>query len=357
MNARIRRVVSRRAIRRLLVLVALLTLVPAAPAAADPPKPTNYRSEVLSLDPPTDALRVDIVGGDSFVHLHGARGHEVIVLGYEGEPYLRFGADGTVEENRRSPAVLLNTARYGTIAPQPAEVDATAEPRWVRIATGGDHAWHDHRIHWMSTVPPPVPVTTWTLPVLVDGRPVTVHGQYALVSAPSPLPWLAIATAVAAIVVGVALARRRAVVLGGAALAGSGAFAAAVAATGEFGLPASAGRNLALIALPLIAALCGIAALVRPRSRFAVALVAGGALTLPIWIVMQYAVLTHAVPATDVPVTLQRAAVAAATAATLACLGLAVASELRGPGTAAGPPGRRGLGGEPNGQHELHASG
>jgi hypothetical protein len=321
----------RRALRRLLLLVALLVLVPASPAAADPPKPTNYRSEVLSVDPPTDAVRVEIVGGDAFVHLHAQPGHEVVVLGYDGEPYLRFGSNGTVEENRRSPAVLLNTSRYGTIDPQPDEVDPKAEPRWERIASDGDHAWHDHRVHWMGATPPAVAVTQWTMPLVVDGRTVTVHGQYALVDAPSPLPWLAIAAVLTALIVAVALARRRTVVAGGVALALSGAFAAGVSASGEFGLPPSAGRNLALIALPIIAALCGVAALVRPRSRFAVAFVAGGALTLPIWIVMQFGVLTHAIPATDVPASLQRTAVAVTIAATAACVVMAALAELRGP--------------------------
>jgi len=75
------------------------------PAGADPAGPTNQRSRVVAVEPPSEGAVVRVVGGDAFLELSLDRGHEVVVPGYGGEPYLRFRRDGRVEENRRSPAV------------------------------------------------------------------------------------------------------------------------------------------------------------------------------------------------------------------------------------------------------------
>src|SRR4029450_5663544 len=88
----------------LVALVALAAvLVHAAPAAADPPRPSDFRSTVTAVTPDTPGLRAEIVGGDAFLELT-VDGHEVVVAGYSGEPYLRFSKDGRVEGNRRAAA-------------------------------------------------------------------------------------------------------------------------------------------------------------------------------------------------------------------------------------------------------------
>ena len=99
-----------------------------------------------------DTIDVRIVGGDSFVLLTADPGTDVVVLGYDNEPYLHFRADGVVEENRRSPTVYQNRSRYGS-DDAPADADPTAAPEWQQVASGGSYAWHDHRAHWMLRSP------------------------------------------------------------------------------------------------------------------------------------------------------------------------------------------------------------
>ena len=84
------------------------------PVFADPAGPTDYRSEVVSVDPATADIEVEIIGGDSFVQLTAQPGTDVIVVGYRGEPYLWFRPDGTVVENRNAPTTYQNLSRYGS---------------------------------------------------------------------------------------------------------------------------------------------------------------------------------------------------------------------------------------------------
>lgn len=184
------------------VLLAVSLLVATAgPAAADAAGPTNYRSSVTAVEPDTPAIRVEVLGGDAFLHLEVAAGTEVVVPGYSEEPdaspYLRFHPDGTVEVNTRSPATYLNDARYGARDVEvPADANDLAPPVWEEVATGGAYAWHDHRIHFMSpSVPDQVdtgaaeeqPVLPWEVVLLVDGEPVTVSGELVWVPSSSPL--------------------------------------------------------------------------------------------------------------------------------------------------------------------------
>ena len=100
---------------------ALAALAPTGVAHADPAVPTDYATEIVGIEPATPSIDVGVVGGDSFVELTVERGTDVVVLGYWGEPYLRFNSDGTVDENRRSPTVAENkpegspTPRFQTL--------------------------------------------------------------------------------------------------------------------------------------------------------------------------------------------------------------------------------------------------
>ena len=76
---------------------------------------------------------------------------QVVVIGYQDEPYLRVGADGTVQVNDRSPARWLNEKRLADV-PVPPSADPTAPPAWRTIGHGGErllarppHALDGHR--------------------------------------------------------------------------------------------------------------------------------------------------------------------------------------------------------------------
>lgn len=177
------------------VLAALVGLVlfDAAPAAADGSRPTNFESVIDAVEPADDRVEVAVLGGDAFLEVRVRPGTELLVPGYDGEPYLRIDDGGTVWRNRRSFATYFNEDRQGVTDDVPADVDASAEPDWQRIGDGGTVAWHDHRIHWMTEQAPEVGddgvVQEWAVPLVVDGDEVEVQGR--LLRRSDLVPWAA----------------------------------------------------------------------------------------------------------------------------------------------------------------------
>lgn len=172
----------------------------AAPAAAHGrgSDATNFRSEITDV-PAASGLEWRVYGGDELLWLRNDGPHEVVVLGYDGEPYLRFDGEG-VWENRNSPAAYLNTERYGQVE-LPEGIDARDPPEWRQRSSGSGYAWHDHRMHWMSPALPPSVAdagtettvreySPWRVPVEVDGTDAELVGRLRWVPGPSPWPWL-----------------------------------------------------------------------------------------------------------------------------------------------------------------------
>jgi len=89
-------------------------------------------------------IAVEVKDLGTKLQLTNHTGHDLIVLGYDREPYLRVGPRG-VFENTRSPATYLNRTLIAT-APPPRSADATAPPQWKRIGGGPSVLWHDHRL-------------------------------------------------------------------------------------------------------------------------------------------------------------------------------------------------------------------
>lgn len=311
----------------LLGAIALVSL--ASPAAADPAKPGDYKSVVTRIDPDVPSIHLKVVGGDGFLDLRVDRGHQVIVHGYSGEPWLRVRRDGTVEENTRSEATYLNADRYAQIS-LPPDVDNEAAPDWRVVGHGGTHVWHDHRIHWMSPERPPgmkagdIVIPDWTVEMTVDGSPVVAHGTLTWEPGVNVLPWVLLALAALATLV--VAARRHpvgvaalAVVLvsAGATIAGIGQRAAT---------PTTAGGTSLVFIIPAIGVVTGLIALALRRRPAAVVFILAGISALSGWALLRLPVLTHPVLPTDLPANLDRAITAIALGTTIAAAHAVVTS-------------------------------
>lgn len=198
------------------------TAQPAAAHGVGGVRPANYETRILAVSPSTPGLSIRPVDLGARLELRNDTGHRVVVLGYDGEPYLRSDGRG-VYENRRSPAVGLNRTRYGDRQPT-AAFDAAAPPEWRRISGGATVRWHDHRAHWMSRSDPPVVqrdpgsvhlIQRFDIPLQVDGEAVSVRGDVRWVPGPNPWSWLLLAGLLAGIVVLASRTRWWGWVLGG----------------------------------------------------------------------------------------------------------------------------------------------
>jgi hypothetical protein len=204
----------------LVAATATLLLVGAVPAeahiAGTNASPSNYRTRVLAVVPRVQGLEVRVAEVGGTLELVNHTRQQVTVLGSSFEPYLRVGADGGVEENRRSPTWLASPPP-GSPRPRSARVDAAAPPDWHRIGGGVRVVWHDHRAHWTGPDPPAVHrapwrrqvvIPRWQVPLRVGDRTVVVTGEVVWVPGSSPWPWLALAGGLAAVVGAAGRARR-----------------------------------------------------------------------------------------------------------------------------------------------------
>ncbi len=202
--------------RPILAFACALTLAPVASAPADAATQStstsesaspiadqgssfHYRSEITSITPPVKGLNIEVLEFADRLVLTNHTGKTVTVYGYSGEPYARVQPNGTTEQNKRSPAVYLNTNFYGNVT-VPSSASASLPPAWVVVDRTGTFEWHDHRIHWMSPVTPPqvkdqgkrTLIFHWSVPISVGAQKGVVAGQLFWVPEGSKAPVAAI---------------------------------------------------------------------------------------------------------------------------------------------------------------------
>jgi len=310
-------------------LVLIWIVAGAAPALADPPGPTDFQTSIIEIRPELPGFEAEVIGGDSFVALTTDGSVPIEVVGYQGEPYLRFAPDGRVEQNDRSPTTYLNEDRYASVDVPP-DASPDAEPLWRVVATDGSFAWHDHRAHWMNEVAPPGRgpgdiILEGVVPLLVGGVEVDLTVQSVWQDPPSPLP------AVLGFLAGLALAavawlrlKSRGLAI---AIAGVSAVASVVGVVGYFSVPSETVPSWTLWVPPAMSLVLALAALVPPIARrWGPTLLLLAAVELVIWAVVRWDWMWKAIIPTAAPYWIDRLVTAAVLAA---AAGLAAAAVRR----------------------------
>lgn len=157
-----------------LATFALLIAFPSSAAAHGPVAPvaSSYLAKVRSAPRGIDPKVVD---GDQRLWLSAGPGQTVVVLDYQGVPYLRFTSSG-VDVNRNSAMYYLN---HNPAEVPPSHLNLSTRPRWQHVTGGHQYLWHDGRLHALAATaiaPGASFVGTWRIPVLVDGRAAAISG-------------------------------------------------------------------------------------------------------------------------------------------------------------------------------------
>jgi hypothetical protein len=200
------------------VLVALALPGRAAAHGTTPVSSLDYEARITSVSGAAVGVRTRVIDGDRQLELRVSGPHTVVVLGYGGEPFLRFSPNGVDVNDGAATAIANGLARRGAV---PALAPG-ATPAWRHLTGSSRFRWHDHRIG-------PLPgrhygagdVARWSIPVVVDGVSGRIAGRLWHAHGPSPWPWVGAIAAVLALVAGVALRAGRGLVRG-VILAGTG---------------------------------------------------------------------------------------------------------------------------------------
>lgn len=319
----------------LAIAIVMLSASPAGahggPGAAEPPA-SNWRSRITAFDSPAAGLSVSIIDAGERIELSNTSNRTVTVIGYENEPYLRVGPEGTFE-NRRSPATYLNASKAGT-AGVPDDVDAQAPPEWRQVSAGNRIAWHDHRAHWMAEIPPTavrdrpdvehVVLERWVIPIELDGERIEVVGDLTWVPAPPAWPWFLAMAAFTIAIAAAGLTRRATLVLWVATAALLVSCAIDIVSTWAASTDPAALKAASLItpSLSFAFVIAGLAFLDRRRDEALLLILAGAAGITVFFGWASRGFLTNSQFASALPAFLARATVAIALGVGLGLMGL-----------------------------------
>ena len=176
------------------VALAVWLLVPATASAhvgRGPVVAVNDQARITGIEPLHAPFEARVVDGDQAVWVRLRRGHELIVLGVIGEPFLRIGGSG-VFVNARSPTAQIDKVGGSSVRPSFAR---RAAPRWKRVASGRSYRWHDHRLHALASLGGTGPARrlgSWTIPLRLDGSAAAIAGGLWYRPAPDVWVWLLI---------------------------------------------------------------------------------------------------------------------------------------------------------------------
>ena len=155
-----------------------------ASAGAHGESSAAIRSVIDRVEPPAPAVEVEVLRGRAAALAATNRGRDdLVVIGDEGEPFLRIGPRGTFANvNSRS---WYRSGNPDGVSLPPTGARVGAAPRWKRVSREATWTWFDHRLHPATlTVPAEaakgrrtVRLDSWKVPMRLAGRPLEVAGH------------------------------------------------------------------------------------------------------------------------------------------------------------------------------------
>jgi hypothetical protein len=303
---------------RLLIAAVLAALVvpdlAQAHHTAVPIVALDYRNRVLPGSAGLAGVRASVEDAGRRLRVTIAAQREAVVLGYVGEPFLRFTPAGVAANARSETAQGLRLVPSGRVSV------SAGEAVWTPLTRAHSFAWADARAWAPASALRGRVNVQWQVPLVVDERRVGIDGELTRVARPPLWPWLVL-VAVPLLAAAVA-ARRKRLLWASATVLAAVAGLATLAALCSFalgGLPVAADRWV-LFAVEVGLTVVALGFLLRPRARFLA--VAGLAAFAVLQALAELAVFRHGVGVSGLPAVAVRLAAALGLGAGLGAAGL-----------------------------------
>ncbi|MGI8430292.1 MAG: hypothetical protein ACR2OB_13565 [Solirubrobacteraceae bacterium] len=295
-----------RVVLALLCVVAVVGAFPGRAAAHGPVAPiaSSFLARVSQVPA---GLQARVVDGDLRLWLAVRSGETVVVLGYSGEPYLRFSRSG-VQVNVRSAIYYLNLV---PAQPPPPNLTSNATPQWQRASTAHEYLWPDGRLGALAATaraPDAAYLGRWKIPVRVDGRLTSISGGLSYAPDPSIVWFWPIAVVIACVLAARRLRRRELDTRLARGLATGTLIALAAGAAGQVleGRPTVAVGQPVTLGVIIVVLIAGLVRLLRQGpGLFLVAVIAAAGLMEGVLLITT---LTHGYVLAAVPAFVERAA-------------------------------------------------
>jgi hypothetical protein len=168
-----------------LLAVLCLAVVSPALAAADGPVTPTATDYLARITREPAGVQAQVVDGYLNLWMRVPAAESVVVLDFQGAPWVRFDRRG-VQVNHNSQEYYLSQIPVPAVPPP--TLARTTPPHWVSVASGHTYMWREGRMHALAAVALP-PGTNfigrWTIAMTVDGHAATLVGGLWHTGAPS----------------------------------------------------------------------------------------------------------------------------------------------------------------------------
>lgn len=179
-----------------LTAAAIGAAIATTPASAHTMGP-DFSSVFRGISPAIPGVSVRIEEDGARIALVNHSDRSLVILGYQGEPYIRFRPGGIVERNSRSVTTSLHQAAAGSPLLAASAFDDRGVPaRWTIVGRHGRFSWHDQRIQWVGSDRPAnvtdvnrrTRISDWSIPMRIESRATAIRGTLFWIGRPKPAP-------------------------------------------------------------------------------------------------------------------------------------------------------------------------
>lgn len=189
-------------IRIIYATVAFITILSITPTSAyahgiGGSSGSDSTSKVQFISPTTRDFSAKSVENGQRIEIKKLTNKDLLILGIDREPFIKITNAG-VFENSNSGTVIINKSTSGSINQETLisefekiNSDSTANPKWKKISSSHTYTFHDHRIHYMGSVPDKATsLGTNSLKIEVDGKNYEVVLAFSTVDKPKSIIYI-----------------------------------------------------------------------------------------------------------------------------------------------------------------------